>query len=379
MSSSGYANRPITLNGRFLLQAVTGVQRVAREVLHSLDDLAHAGEIPAPQVLLPARGDVVAAPRLKAITLSRVGIHSGHIWEQLDLPKHCTREPLLCLGNTAPLARLYAPNRPTVTMVHDLSYRYFPGAYSRRFRYAYGVLIPQVLRRSEAVVTVSQAEATQIARHFPLLHRSGRLSVLQNGGIPDDAAKRAFAEDGPPASERNYGIYVGSLTRRKNASGLLRAAIAFLRAYPDMEFVVIGANSAAVFEQVAFPVPLEVAGRLHFRGQINDAEVIYHALRGARFMLFLSFYEASPLPPVEAMTYGCPVIAAEIPSLRERCGRAAIYCDPGDHDSVMTAIESVMEKPGYWETLSEAAKAQAARYSWVEQTRGLLQLCESVR
>lgn len=368
----------ITLNGRFLLQEITGVQRVAREVLKALDEMAYAGEIATPRVLLPAQGRVVAAPPLKAIKLTRVGWRTGHLWEQLELPYHCGPEPLLCLGNTAPLARLCARGRPTVTMVHDLSYRYFPHAYKWSFRRVYETLMPQVLRRSDVVVTVSQSEVTQMKTHFPFLQGSGRLSFLQNGGIADCAAETALKEMPSPAAARAYGIYVGSLTQRKNAHGLLRAAVTFLREYPQMRFLVIGA-SAAAFDRVALNVPPDVAGRMQFLGQVNDAERIYAAFRGARFLLFPSFYEASPLPPVEAMTFGCPVIVSKIPSLVERCGSAALYCDPNDHDSIMAAVRAIMETPGCWHRFSRAARAQAARYSWAGQTRGLLELCEAVR
>ena len=109
----------ITLNGRFLVQNVTGVQRVSREILKHVDQLATSGEIEIPRLLVPARGNIVALPDLKSIVIERVGRFGGHVWEQLELPLHCGREPLLCLGNTAPLMRLLGPKRPVVTMVHD--------------------------------------------------------------------------------------------------------------------------------------------------------------------------------------------------------------------------------------------------------------------
>ena len=55
------------INGRFLMQAVTGVQRVAREALTVFDDMAASGNIPCPRLLVPAQGEMVALPELKGV------------------------------------------------------------------------------------------------------------------------------------------------------------------------------------------------------------------------------------------------------------------------------------------------------------------------
>ncbi len=364
----------ITLNGRFLLQPVTGVQRVARELLAEFDRMAAADEIAPPRLLLPEAGEIVAPPALQAIVPERMGRWSGHAWEQFELPRLCGPEPLLCLGNTAPVSRLRRRGQPVVTMVHDLSYAYFPEAYTLRFRVFYGAVIPQVLRYSDRVVTVSNAEMDAIRQHFHFLAGSERLTFLPNGGLPDTAMRTAVAELERAPELRDYGLYVGSLTRRKNAEGILHAAITFLQRHPQMRFVVVGTTGTS-FEGTHFDVPAEVADRLEFLGQVNEAERIYAAYRNARFLLFPSFYESSGLPPIEAMAFGCPVVSSRIPSLIERCGNASIYCDAHDQNSIADAIDSLMNNQPLWHQHSARSRAQAAGYTWAAQARGLLDLC----
>ncbi|MBY6069071.1 glycosyltransferase family 4 protein [Leisingera aquaemixtae] len=363
-----------TLNGRFLVQNITGVQRVAREILAQLDHLAGIGQIPAPRLLAPAKGSIIARPDLKTIQIERVGRLTGHAWEQLELPLYAGRDPLLCLGNTAPVLPLLMPHHKVVTMVHDLSYKYFPSAYNWKFRAFYNALMPLVLRFSSHVATVSQAEQNAIETHYPFLEGSPRLSYLQNGGIPDHRVKELQNAEMPKAEDRGYGLYVGSLTKRKNAHGVLQGAVDFLRAYPGMRFVVIGATGAS-FDGPSFSIPGEIGNRIEFWGQIDDAERVYAACAGARFMLFPSFYEASPLPPIEAMAFGCPVVASRIPSLSERCGGAAVYCEAEDPKSISAAIGNLMEDPERWRQVSAAGRSWAARFSWEGQARGLVSLC----
>lgn len=363
----------LILNGRFLLQNITGVQRVEREILVALDKLAVNGVIDVPEVILPVKGEIIAEPALQAIKLTRKGRLSGHLWEQLELPGFCKNKTLWCLGNTAPVLSLLSRTTKVLTMIHDLSYKYFPSAYSWKFRALYSTLIPIEIAKSDAVVTVSNAEKRAMAKHYPQLEASPAFYAAQNGGIPDDYAEVARKSELPKLEERNYGIYVGSLSKRKNAEGVLKAAVNFLETYPDMRFVVIGASSG-VFDSFKVDIPEAVQARLDMRGQVNDPLEIYEAFKYARFLLFPSFYEASPMPPVEAMTFGCPVISSEIPSLSERCESAALYCDPHSAQSISKAIERLMNSNELWLDLSEAGRAKAAEYSWRLQTESLLKM-----
>jgi glycosyltransferase involved in cell wall biosynthesis len=367
---------PFTINGRFLQQQVTGVQRVAREVLAELDRLATRGDIAPPRLLMPRKGEIIAPPTLATICVERCGRLAGHAWEQLELPFCAGTDPLLCLGNTAPAIRLHQRSRPVVVMVHDLSYKYFPNAYSWQFRTLYGALIPQVLKYADRLVTVSASEQVMIEKHYPMLKNAARFSFLQNGGVPDDISDAAGQGAVTGIQGRSFGLYVGSLTKRKNAAGVLTAGVEFLRRYPKMRFVVIGATAES-FENVSLEVPQEVIARFDFLGQVNDPQVIYDHCRYARFLLFPSFYEASPLPPIEAMTFGCPVVSSSIPSLQERCGDAAVYCEPSDQASIIDAIERLLD-PDTWAEKSNAGRTVAQKFRWADQARGLCDLCAEV-
>jgi glycosyltransferase involved in cell wall biosynthesis len=93
-------------------------------------------------------------------------------------------------------------------------------------------------------------------------------------------------------------------------------------------------------EQDAQPHP-----RMIFAGQINDPEALLPYYRSAEALLFPSFYESSGLPPVEAMACGCPVVASEIPALVERCGSAALYCNPKDNEEIHRQVVRLLDDP----------------------------------
>lgn len=372
----------IAINGRFLLQSVTGVQKVAIEFLAALDTLLAEGRFPGLTVdlIVPAKGELVTRPQLRAVQMRRAGRLNGHLWEQLELPGLAGTVPLLCLGNLAPVSRLLSRRAPLHVMVHDLSYRYFPAAYSRAFRLLYGAVVPLVLRRATKVYTVSDAEKTAILAHYPRVIDPVRLVAVQNGGgegatsatVSTEPASLSAGAVGIPsrALRSRSGLYVGSLTRRKNAEGLVRAAIELLRDGLD-EMVFVGATGAG-FEAVGIDFPPELAGRMRFLGQVNDPVLIEAEYRRASVMLFPSFYESSGLPTTEAMRFGCPVVSADISSLRERCGDAALYCDPARVESIVSQARSALSDGALWDDLQARGLAQAARYSWKSQVLTVL-------
>lgn len=372
----------LCVDGRFLVQDVTGVQRVALEFVLALDRLMAEGVFPRLTVdlLVPARGELVLRPTLGEVRLQRVGRMGGHAWEQLELPRFVGRDPLLCLGNVAPVRALLARRTSVYTMVHDLSYKYFPTAYSAGFRLLYGLLMPVVLQRSARIFTVSESERHSILFHCPRV-ASDRIVAVQNGG--GEGAEKAIVSGGPGSlavgnrtvASRNlrgrHYLYVGSLTRRKNAENLVAAAARLLRADGDATFTFVGATNAS-FEGLGLRLPHETAPRMRFLGQVNDRAVIEAQYRRAAVLVFPSLYEASPLPPTEAMRFGCPVVAADIPSLRERCAGAAIYCDPHDVGSIVDQVQSLVGDDDLWQLQQKRGLEQAGRFSWETQVRQVL-------
>ncbi|MDO9106968.1 MAG: glycosyltransferase family 1 protein [Methylovulum sp.] len=352
----------LVINGRFLTQSMTGVQRYAHEFVHALDSLLE--DRPDLEVRLLSPRLCGNAPVYRHIIHQSVGRLQGHLWEQLELPRFVNGAPLFCPGNTAPIASLLGAGRVVVT-VHDLSYLYFPQAYSSAFRLLYNTLMPLILRRAAAVITVSNSERESILKHYPFAKE--RLTAIQNGGLPTGVVAPPVA----PADEP-YVLYVGSLSKRKNFPGMLEVACR-LASKRGLRFVFVGGVPDGIADSVT-RISHDIRDRIVFLGQVNDWEVLMKHYRSATCFFFPSFYEASPLPPIEAMACGCPVIAASISSLRERCGDAALYCDPASIESMANAVECLVDDPVLQHSLRAKGYQRAERYSWANCAKQTLAL-----
>jgi glycosyltransferase involved in cell wall biosynthesis len=223
------------------------------------------------------------------------------------------------------------------------------------YRLLYRAITPMVLRRASTVITVSESEKLEILQRYP--GNEGRVLAIQNGSTPGSAE---LLEHTPSADQ--YVLYVGSLSRRKNLDGLIKVATNLGRKR-RLSFVFVGSTPGAL-ANVGAKIPEDVISGIRFEGQIDSWEVLRRYYQTASCFFFPSFYEASPLPPIEAMACGCPVVASGIPSLKERCGDAAMYCDPNSVESMAGSIERVLDDPATQSRLRHLGYERARKFTW---------------
>ncbi|MGA8566802.1 MAG: glycosyltransferase family 1 protein [Candidatus Binataceae bacterium] len=363
----------IYINGRFLQQPVTGVQRYGGELLKAWDVLLETGEIDRRSVefhVLAPRGQI-AAPSLRHISLRQVGRISGHLWDQLELPFQARDGLLFSPGNVHPL--LFPFLGPGVVTVHDLAYRLNPEAYTAAFRFTYGVLVPAALRKADAIITVSESEKRNIVSHFPAVE--DRIHAVHHGGPGtelvassaenDHSTKRMNNRQGKDSD--NFALWVGTLTRRKNPQGAIDA-IALVNKEIKLPLVMVG-TSYRGFKDAALTVPHHGGGIVRFIDYVNAFTELARFYRSAVCLLIPSFHEGFGLPALEAMAHGCPVVASSIPSLREVCGDAALYCDPNDPSDIAEKLRMMARDSELRERLRRLGLARAREFSWEKCAR----------
>lgn len=354
----------LAVDARFLTQGMSGVQRYAHELCRELDEaLAEEAITPGTrpevrdlEVTLLSPRLTTAGPAYRHLQLREVGRTRGHLWEQLELPRHArSHDVLFCPGNVAPLATLRGRSATVVT-VHDLAFRYHPETVSWQFRRLYEAVVPAVMRCATKVVTVSESERARMLEHFP--SAADRLVAVSNGSSAGRPAQPG-EQLSPPPPAAPFILYVGALNERKNVSGTAAAVLSLLAERPDLHAVFVGAGAGAYAEvELGLSHP-----RIHLTGAVDDATLAAH-YREAALMLFPSFHEASGLPPVEAMSHGCPVVVSDIPALRERCGDAAAYCDPHDVTSIKLTAARVLDDHDLRRQLIRRGTERSAAVTW---------------
>jgi glycosyltransferase involved in cell wall biosynthesis len=352
----------IAINGRFLLRPATGVDRFAFEVVRSLDALLGerhpAVSAMTVELLVPEREKPVSNP-FSHIGMRVVRGGQGQLWEQLHLPRAAQGALLLNLCNTAPLFL-----RHQVVVLHDAAPMRVPESYSRTFRTWYRLMAPIIGRSCRRIVTVSQFSSRELRDIYRI--PAGKIGVVSESGEhmlrpAEDAG--ILRKHG--LGRRPFVLAVSSLNRHKNFGLVVDA----LRLMPDASFdvVVAGGTDPAVYGSSAAPLPASIK---HI-GFVSDGE-LKALFRKAVCFVHPSRYEGFGLPPVEAMTLGCPVIAADLPSVREACGDAAIYISPDDPAALAVQIDRVTANSTLRASLRERGLARAAQLTWLATAEQLL-------
>ncbi|HWP02625.1 MAG TPA: glycosyltransferase family 1 protein [Gemmatimonadaceae bacterium] len=347
------------VNGRFFSQAVTGVQRYARELTGALDRLLTAEGPGKHEVTVVAPRSCTLIDGFGRMKVERVGRQNGHAWEQIELPWHARHGTLMSFANTGPLLH----PRQIVT-IHDASVFAVPETYSKAFRAWYRLLLPQLGRAARMVVTDSMFSRNELSRLAGIPQE--RIHVVPGGCdhiLSRPANPRVLEEFG--LFNRRYVLAVGSHRPHKNLDLVVRAMECL--GTVECALVIVGAQNARVF---ADQTP--AAGALSV-GRVDDAE-LRALLEHATCLVFPSRYEGFGLPPLEAMACGCPTIVARAASLPEVCGDAAIYVDPADARGLAQAIRQFALDDAIRQEYRRRGFERAQTFRWERAAREILDL-----
>jgi len=355
-------NQTFFINGRFLSQALTGVQRYAAEIVKAIDRALASGQFPARlhdaewQLLVPP--DAGELPSLKKIKVRKIGRLGGHAWDQFDLARASRSGRLISLANSGPVL-----HHDQIVVIHDAQVFRRPDFFGWRYRTAHR-LIDRLLARHATIATVSNFSREELAAALDL--SASAIPVFPNSAEhfsstePDDTIL-----DRLNLSPNSYFLFIGSRTKNKNLAVAVRAMKLLNR--PDIPLVIVGGNNSSVFQDNLD----EASSNLILAGRLTDSEIAALYARASAFV-FPSLYEGFGVPPLEAMLFGCPVIASTADAVKETCGDAAAYFDATDAD----ALRALMQERLAAGSISDAERSRQQRriaiYSWQRSADALL-------
>ena len=283
------------------------------------------------------------------VPTARVRRRPALVWEQVGLARAARRaDAVLTWTERLPVAgagryvvwlfelplRRIERNRPAAT-------------YQRASDLVTRVLWRRSLRRAARVIAASNATADDLRRALPEL---GETPVVYPG------IDARFSPG--PGEEGRYVLHVTSPDPRENAPAVAEA--------------VRRAN-----ERLKDPVRLVAAGAGSPLGRVSDERLVA-LYRGAVAYIDASVDEGFGLQPLEAMACGAPVIASDVPAVREVAGEAGILYAPGDVEGRASGLVRIVEEPGLAERMRAAGLARAAEFTWERTAHALAAVLDEV-
>jgi glycosyltransferase involved in cell wall biosynthesis len=361
------ANYCVYINGRFLTQEITGVQRYALEVIKSLDYMLGIGEISKNKysvtLLIPRH--VKYKPKLKHIHVKSIGRLKGHIWEQSELLYYSRNGLLLNLCNSGPI---FKSNQ--IITIHDAAVYAIPHTFSLTFRTWYKFLLKRLAAHSKRVITDSNFSKKEIIKHTRISAEKVRIIYLGKEHLLNIEMDNSILLKHNLKHE-SFILAVSSMNPNKNFQSIVKAIK--ILGNNNIEVVIAGGRNSKVFGQLNNMLSANVKEL----GYITDNE-LKSLYENALCFVYPSFYEGFGLPPLEAMACGCPVIVSNAASLPEVCGDAALYCDPHSPEDIADKIFKLINNKELRDSLSEKGLKRSKQFTWEKCAEETMEVIEEV-
>lgn len=178
------------------------------------------------------------------------------------------------------------------------------------------------------------------------------------------------------AQPKPYLLFVGSRGGYKNFNRLLEAYAASKCLRNEFDLIAFGggnftAGERDLIRQLDLP---DMAVR-----QIGGGDDVLGALyQGAALFIYPSLYEGFGIPPLEAMSFDCPVACSNTSSIPEVVGDAAVFFDPSSVDSIGGSLESIAHNERSRADLIAKGRERLRMFSWEACAEKTYQVYRSV-
>jgi glycosyltransferase involved in cell wall biosynthesis len=235
-------------------------------------------------------------------------------------------------------------------MIHEL----FEGEFSRFDKTS--IAKKAAIEHADHVICISENTRNDLISLFDIDPK--KISVTYLGfSLNKENMQRA-----PLVADASYILYVGSRFGYKNFERLIRTFAILKVKNPELRLVCFGGGAFTRDESLlANDLGLSSSDIIQMAGA--DA-ILANLYTHAQVFVYPSLYEGFGIPPLEAMSCGCPVVCSGLSSIPEVVGEAGMYFDPLSPQDMARAIQSVLDNHDLKAELIKAGFERIKRFSW---------------
>ncbi len=239
------------------------------------------------------------------------------------------------LSNELP-SGIHRSGIPSIVTIHDVIFRSHPRDYPKMDRWIYDVKTAKALKRASQITAISSSTKRDLVFYYHV--DPDRIKVIYQSVHPLFRVVEDYKAISIPAGiPKEFLLSVGTFSPRKNQLRILEALANLPKENrPFIVFIGRGreANMKAIHQYIDRH---RLRAYVHILDNVSMEE-LPGWYRAAKASIYLSLFEGFGLPVIESLYAGTPVIASDVPAIREAGGDAAQYVSPFELSEIEEAI-----------------------------------------
>lgn len=293
------------------------------------------------------------------------------LWTKFALPIYLyTRSPKLDLFYSF---NHYSPSFspfPCIPTIHDIGYLQDPSQFTKKDFYQLKNWTETSLKKAFHIMAVSQFTKDELIKTYQI--PSEKIFLIYNGvaDLPQSSPSEFIKLKNKFSIKYPYFLSVGTLKPNKNYPFLISTFAEFLIKNPNYQLIIAG-KKGWLYEEIEKLVSrLNLDSKIIFTDYINDQEKV-SLYQNAVSLIIPSTYEGFGIPAIESQKCGTPVIASNIPPLKEVLADSALYIDPQNPKSLLTAMEKITDSKLRQKLITLGLK-QSQKFTWKKSAKTLI-------
>jgi len=231
---------------------------------------------------------------------------------------------------------------PRVMSIMDLSYMHYPQLFKKKDLHQLIHWTAYSVKNASRIFTISEFSKHAIIDAY---HTPGNNIIVTYPGFSMDEQHIDQDIHKKYKFHPSYVLSVGTVQPRKNYGLLIEAFAKYCKTTNNTttDLVIVGKKGWLYEKIYEAPKKFGIEDRVKFLSFVPDGDLpsLYSA---AECFCLPSLYEGFGLPVLEAMAAGCPVVVSNSSSLPEIAGKAGVYVDPQDVDSIVKGITTAIQE-----------------------------------
>ena len=362
-------------------QRKTGTERYAWELIR---EMMKEPLLDRERVVLYASGDIPDLGTLpNGWQLKILTWKLKKAWTHLRLSWELTSRPPNVFFSPAHEIPLFCRQTGIVATVHDVAFRIVPDVYPDRNRMRQEWAVGRAIRKASRLIAISETTKNDLVNLYKI--PPGKIIVTplavrrEEFAVSESDRRRVL--DKYRLAKGQYFLTVGRIENKKNIPFFLSAFEMFkqTRNIGDPYQLVLAGSFGHGAEEIKSQIEnLNCRNSVRVLGYVPD-EDLAGLFCGASAYVFPSQYEGFGIPALEAMAANIPLIASDIPALREVAGDAALFAHPGTTQAWSDAMRKIVDdRESAGADLIQRGSERLLEYSWEKTARRTWEVLRSI-